>query len=177
MSDTYIRHGTIHIIQVPKGHVGKVTENVTPKLLAEGVHMVDEPNFRFDGLDPLTAPLIKHGTITRFRVNMGEVGLATWHNEAIFVDIPGTYEIDSADFIYHKNETVASKLLVNQNKKVVTVYSGEVGLSYRAGQLDILQPGRHIISAGDHFFDSFLSTQQVTLRLQDGGDDSEKKQK
>merc|ERR1711959_456018 len=84
------------------------------------------------------------------------------------------YEVDSPDFIYHKSECVSSKLLVNQNKKVVTVYSGEVGISYRGGQLDILQPGRHIISAADHYFDSFLSTQQVTLRLQDTASSSNK---
>jgi len=167
MSETYIKHGTIHIIQVPKGQVAKVTEGITPKLLAEGVHIVDQPNFKFYGLELLAAPLIRHGTITRFRVNMGEIGICTWHNEAIFVDTPGTYEVDSVDFVYHKAEAVSTKLLVNQNKKVVTVYSGEVGISYRGGQLDVLQPGRHTISAGDHFFDSFLSTQQVTLRLVD----------
>lgn len=167
VAQTYIQHGTIHRIQVPKGQVGKVVQNVSPKFLSEGVHMIDHPNFRFDGLEQLSSPLIKHGTITRFRVNQGEVGLATFHNEAIFVDIPGTYEIDSPDFIYHKAESVSSRLLQNGNKKVVTVFSGEVGLSYRGGCLDVLPPGRHIISAADHFFDSFLSTQQVALRLED----------
>merc|ERR1712139_315170 len=82
-------------------------------------------------------------------------------------EVPGTYEVDSPDFIYHEAKSVSSKLLQNGNKKVVTVYSGEVGLSYRAGNLDVLQPGRHIISAADHYFDSFMSTQQVALRLAD----------
>jgi len=167
MEETYVKHGTIHIIQVPKGQVAKVIENVAPKLLGVGIHMVDHPNFHFQGLEQVAAPLIKHGTITRFRVNQGQIGLATWHNEAIFVDVPGSYEIDSADFIYHKGVSVSDKLLQNGNKKVVTVFSGEVGLSYRAGCLDVLEPGRHIISEADHYFDSFLSTQQVTLRLQD----------
>merc|ERR1719408_425607 len=129
--------------------------------------MVDHPNFHFIGLAELSSPVIKHGTITRFRVRQGEVGLATWQNEAIFVDVPGTYEVDSPDFIYHDAKPVSSRLLQNGNKKVVTVFSGEVGLSYRGGCLDVLQPGRHIISAADHYFDSFLSTQQVALRLQD----------
>jgi regulator of protease activity HflC (stomatin/prohibitin superfamily) len=167
VSETYIKHGTIHIVQVPKGQVGKVTESITPKLLAEGVHVVDHPNFKFDGLVLLTTAVIKHGTITRFRVNMGDVGLATWHNEAIFIDTPGTYEVDSPDFIYLKAEPQTTRLLVNGNKKVVTVFSGEVGLSYRGGCLDVLQPGRHMISKADHYFDSFMSTQQVTLRLKD----------
>eukprot|EP00928_Gymnodinium_smaydae_P041117 TRINITY_DN27832_c0_g5_i1.p1 TRINITY_DN27832_c0_g5~~TRINITY_DN27832_c0_g5_i1.p1 ORF type:complete len:784 (+),score=148.40 TRINITY_DN27832_c0_g5_i1:117-2354(+) len=174
IEETYIKHGTIHIIQVPKGHVGKVFENVTPKLLQAGVHMVDHPNFHFDGLEKISSVLIKHGTITRFRVNQGEIGLATFHNEAVFVDNPGTYEIDSADFIYHNAESVSSKLLKNGNKKVVTVFSGEVGLSYRGGRLDVLQPGRHILAASDHYFDSFLSTQQVALRLKDTTDSSHK---
>jgi regulator of protease activity HflC (stomatin/prohibitin superfamily) len=167
VEETYIKHGTIHIIQVPKGHLAKVTENVVPKLLPEGVHMVDHPNFHFKGLELLSSPLIKHGTITRFRVNQGEIGLATWQNEAIFVEVPGTYEIDSPDFIYHDAKSVSSKLLQNGNRKVVTVFSGEVGLSYRAGCLDVLLPGRHIIKDADHYFDSFVSTQQVAMRLQD----------
>lgn len=167
VEEVYIKHGTIFIIQVPKGHLGKIMENVTPKLLPEGVHMVDHPNFHFEGLELLSSPVIRHGTITRFRVSQGEVGLATWQNEAIFVEIPGTYEVDSPDFIFHGSKSVSSKLLQNGNKKVVTVFSGEVGLSYRAGCLDVLTPGRHIISAADHYFDSFLSTQQVALRLAD----------
>jgi regulator of protease activity HflC (stomatin/prohibitin superfamily) len=167
VEETYIKHGTIHIIQVPKGHLAKVTENVFPKLLPQGVHMVDHPNFHFKGLELLSSPLIKHGTITRFRVNQGEIGLATWQNEAIFVEVPGTYEIDSPDFIYHDAKSVSSKLLQNGNRKVVTVFSGEVGLSYRAGCLDVLLPGRHIIKDADHYFDSFMSTQQVAMRLQD----------
>merc|ERR1712139_420145 len=89
-------------------------------------------------------------------------------------EVPGTYEVDSPDFIYHEAKSVSSKLLQNGNKKVVTVFSGEVGLSYRAGCLDVLQPGRHIISAADHYFDSFLSTQQVALRLQDTASSSNK---
>jgi regulator of protease activity HflC (stomatin/prohibitin superfamily) len=167
LEEVYIKHGTIHIIQVPKGQLGKISENVTPKLLSDGVHMVDHPNFHFKGLEMLSSPVIRHGTITRFRVSQGEVGLATWQNEAVFVEIPGTYEVDSADFIYHEAKSVSSKLLQNGNKKVVTVFSGEVGLSYRAGCLDVLQPGRHDISAADHYFDSFISTKQVTLRLAD----------
>lgn len=174
MSTTYIRHGTIHIIQVPKGQLAMVTEDVTPKLLPTGVHMVDHPNFQFGSLVQLSAPLIQHGTITRFRVGRGEVGLATWNNEAVFVDVPGTYQVDSPDFAYHKAESVSARLLQNGNKKVVTVFSGEVGLSYHAGQLDVLQPGRHVISAADHFFDSFLSTQQVALRLVDRASSGQK---
>jgi len=170
VQETYIKHGTIHIIQVPKGQLAKVTENVTPKLLEEGVHMVDHPNFHFTGLESLSSTLIRNGTITRFRVLQGEIGLALWKNEALFVDVPGTYEIDSPDFIYNKSESVSSKLLKNGNKKVVTVNSGEVGLSYKGGCLDVLQPGRHILSAADHYFDSFLSTQQVALRLNDHSD-------
>jgi len=173
MEETYIKHGTIHIIQVPKGNIAKVTESVTPKLLNEGVHVVDHANFHFHGLELLSSPLVKHGTITRFRVTQGEIGMATWQNEATFVERPGTYEVDSPDFIFHKVAAVSDKLLQNGNKKMVTVFSGEVGLSYKAGTLDVLHPGRHIISASDHYFDSFLSTQQVALRLIDptDGDD------
>jgi len=167
MEETYIKHGTIHIIQVPKGHLAKIMENVVPKLLPEGVHIVDHPNFQFKGLELLSSPIMKHGTITRFRVSQGEVGLATWQNEAIFIEVPGTYEVDSADFIYHEAKSVSSKLLQNGNRKVVTVFSGEVGLSYRAGCLEVLGPGRHIIKNADHYFDSFLSTQQIALRLED----------
>lgn len=174
MEEQYIKHGTIHIIQVPKGRLAKVMENVTPKLLTEGVHVVDHPNFHFSGLEKLNAPLIKHGTITRFRVNQGQVGLATWQNEAVFAEVPGTYEVDSPDFIYLKCLQVSEKLIENGNKKIVTVFTGQVGISYKAGSLDILEPGRHIISEADHKFDSFLSVQQVAMRLKDPTDGDDK---
>merc|ERR1719183_3333910 len=56
VEETYIKHGTIHIIQVPKGQVAKVMESVTPKLVMEGVHTVDHPNFHFHGLEMLSSP-------------------------------------------------------------------------------------------------------------------------
>lgn len=121
MKDTYCKHGTIHIIQVPKCHVAKVVQNAVPKLLHEGLHAVDHPNLEFNGLELLSSPIIRHESLTRFRVDEGDVGLATWKHEAVLVEAPGTYEIDSFDFIYHETISASSELAQNSRKRLVEV--------------------------------------------------------
>ena len=55
-------------------------------------------------------------------------------------------------------------------RKIVTVYSGEAGVSHNAGALTILESWRHIIHKTDHFFETFLSSQQRAMRLRPSED-------
>eukprot|EP01116_Phalansterium_solitarium_P011185 TRINITY_DN267_c0_g2_i5.p1 TRINITY_DN267_c0_g2~~TRINITY_DN267_c0_g2_i5.p1 ORF type:complete len:370 (+),score=201.59 TRINITY_DN267_c0_g2_i5:248-1357(+) len=50
-------------------------------------------------------------------------------------------------------------------KKIITVYDGEVGVSYKSGKLLVMTPDRHLIQSADHVFQGFLSTQQQCLHL------------
>ena len=52
-------------------------------------------------------------------------------------------------------------------KQIITVYEGEVGISYYEGQLKVLQPGRYTIVKQEQRFDGFMNTKQVTHKLEE----------
>jgi len=163
--EAYINHSNIHIIQVPKGSVGLVNESNFPRLLSEGVHIYDSPTLKFVGLKSKLEPQIIHGTISRFRVQKGEVGLAWLDNEPMLIEDPGTYLIDSSNFKFVSLKSAVEKNITLGAKKILTVNAGEVGVTFKAGTLAVLVPGRHYIDAIDHIFDGFLSTQQLAIKL------------
>jgi len=96
---------------------------------------------------------------------MGEVGLAWLDNNPILIEDPGTYEVDSPSFKFVSILNAADKKIVLGAKKIITVYQGEVAVTFKSGTLQILQPGRHYIDAADHFMDDFISTQQRSIKL------------
>lgn len=163
--EPHISHGSIQIVMVPKGSVGLVLESGYPKLLQEGVHIYDSPTMEFRGTKNKLTSCIQHGTITRVRIQKGEVGLAWLNNEPVLIQEPGTYEVDSASFRFERAIAVDNKNISLGSHKIVTVYAGQVGISYNGGKLQILPPGRHVIDAAEHTFDDFLSTQQRSMRL------------
>lgn len=163
--EPHISHGSIQIVMVPKGSVGLVLESGYPKLLQEGVHIYDSPTMEFRGTKNKLTSCIQHGTITRVRIQKGEVGLAWLNNEPVLIQEPGTYEVDSASFKFERVTAVDQKNIALGSHKIVTVYAGQVGISYNGGKLQILPPGRHVIDHAEHTFDDFLSTQQRSMRL------------
>lgn len=163
--EQYINHGTIHIIQVPKGSLGLIKNSNKPQMIGEGLHIYDSATLTYSGVKPKMTQCITHGTITRFRVSRGDVGLAVWKNQPEVIDRPGTYEINSATFSFVKSMPASERVITLNSKKVITVRSGEVGITYNAGSLEILQAGRHVIDDAAHMFDTFMSTQQRTMRI------------
>jgi len=99
------------------------------------------------------------------RVNNGQVGLAWQDNQPLFMQEPGLYSFDSPSFIFVRHAAFDEKVIELGTKKIVTVYSGEVALSYRGGELRVLFPGRHTIEDPSHVVKGFLSTQQQSVRL------------
>jgi len=164
--EEYISHGTLHIIQVPKGRIGLVFEGGYPRFLHEGVHIYDSPTLKFQGIQGLMSQQISHGTLSRFRIQKGEVALAWFDNQPELIEEPGTYQIDSADFRLVALKATSDKLIALGAKKIVTVNAGEVAVTFKGGTLRILQPGRHYIGDTDHRVDDFLSTQQRMIRLE-----------
>eukprot|EP00927_Polykrikos_kofoidii_P024462 TRINITY_DN2223_c1_g2_i1.p1 TRINITY_DN2223_c1_g2~~TRINITY_DN2223_c1_g2_i1.p1 ORF type:complete len:746 (-),score=107.45 TRINITY_DN2223_c1_g2_i1:48-2285(-) len=163
--DPCIQHGSVCILQVPKGGLGLIKESNFPRLLEEGLHIYDSPTLQYNGVQSKLSPIIMHGTISRFRICKGELGLAWRDNDPLLIDEPGTYQVDSANFKFEKVVDATIKDIRLGSRKIITVYSGEVGVSFAAGRLQILPPGRHVIEAADHTFDDFLSTQQRAMRL------------
>src|SRR5690349_8975291 len=57
--------------RIPKGNVGLVHDNNIPKLLPEGTHYISSNTFNYIKTESLNQAVIKHGTLTRFRVKKG----------------------------------------------------------------------------------------------------------
>jgi len=172
----YINHGTIHIIQVPKGCFGTVFESNFPLLLPEGIHIYDSATLQFTGVKRKLDVSVTHGTISRFRVAKGEIGLAWQDNQPLLVEEPGTYQVDSANFRFVECKKASDKLVALGARKLITVYSGEVGILYNHGCLEVLAPGRHCIEKAEQLFEGFMSTQQTCVRLKSKGGSNPKAQ-
>merc|ERR1719265_1485883 len=109
--------------------------------------------------------MIQHGTITMVQVNLGEIGVAWDKNQPFFIDEAGLYSFNSPDFQFIRHVSTNERVIELGAKKIIMVYTGEVGISYDHGELRILNHGRHIIDAATVSFEGFLSTQQKSIRL------------
>lgn len=120
VSAEYIGHGSVHILNVRKGQVAKIFHNNIPRLMGEGEHIVESPNFSFEGtLHIVTNPCIKHGTITILQVPQGKIALVWNKNEALFIDRPGIYEFDSDDFTFHSFVDCSERQIELGSKKII----------------------------------------------------------
>lgn len=167
VNQQHIQHGSIHIVRVLKGKIACINNNLKPILLHEGTHTFNSQMLVYHGEHDVNEPHITHGTITRFRVRNGEIGLAWEDNRAVFVETAGVYEVDSPTFAFVKCIPASEKCIELGSRKRVVVYDGEVGISYLNGKLDILTPKIHLFDAAERVFVGFLSTKQQIAHLTD----------
>ncbi len=81
INTTYLNHGNIHIIRVPRGSYGLVRESNVPKILPEGTHITVSNIFNYDGIKGSNEPHIAHGTIHILQIPKGKVALVTENNQ------------------------------------------------------------------------------------------------
>ncbi|CAL6004351.1 Conserved_hypothetical protein [Hexamita inflata] len=167
MGAPYICHQTIHVLRVTKDQIRPLTVNNKPYLLKEGSYIFNTQLITVFDPAKVTDSLIKHSTITRFRINNGEIGLAWCDNKPVMIQEPGVYEIDSPNFIFVKTVLTTEKYIQLGSAKRIVVYDGEVGVSYNDGKLDVLQPNTYLFDTTSRIFTNFLSTQQMTQSLSD----------
>ena len=167
ISNTYIGHDSIHILNVMKGSVAKANCDNLPRLFAEGQHIVESPNFSYEGSETISPDnlCIAHGTITILQVPRGKIALAWNKNEPFLIDTPGIYEFNSNNFHFVGFADASERKIELGSKKVIQVYTGEVGITYDRGMLRVLANGRHVIDSSTHLFERFLSTKQRSIRM------------
>lgn len=116
----YIGHGSVHVVNVLKGHVAKIFHDNVPRLLGEGEHIVESPNFSYMGaIKIVDNPCIVHGTITVVQVPQGKIALVWSRNEPKFIDEPGIYEFNSDDFQFHEFVDCSERRIELGSKKVI----------------------------------------------------------
>jgi regulator of protease activity HflC (stomatin/prohibitin superfamily) len=166
VGDEYTHHGSIHRISVEKGCVAKVMHDNYPRLLGEGDHVIESSQFSYKGTESLISnSAIVHGTITILRVELGQIALAWENSVPVFIDKPGIYEWNSANFKFIEFRSAEDLLIQLGAKKIILVHTGRVAVTYDQGKLKVLTNGRHIIESATHVFHRFLSTQQRSIRL------------
>lgn len=167
VSDDYIGHDCVHVLNVRTSRVAKVFQDNIPRLLGEGTHFIESSNFSYDGsilIEPDNAS-ITHGTITVLAVPRGKIALAWYLSEPYFLDRPGIYEFNSNSFHFVSYADADKRKIELGSKKIIQVYTGEVGITYNNGELKVLNNGRHVIESSTHVFERFLSTKQRSIRL------------
>ncbi|CAJ1965915.1 unnamed protein product [Cylindrotheca closterium] len=167
ISDEYIGHDSIHILNVVKGSVAKANCDNEPRLFGEGLHIIESPNFSYIGRELISMDnlCIAHGTITILQVPRGKIALLWKSNQPCLIERPGLYEFNSNDVFFKEFVDSSARYIELGAKKVILVYTGEVGITYDKGHLQILENGHHVIDSSTHIFERFLSTKQRSIRL------------
>lgn len=75
--------------------------------------------------------------------------------------------VNSPLFEYKGSVDVTRQLVQHGSLKIITVKGGQIGITYNNGKLELLETGRHVITAATHVLAGFVSTGQQTLRIQE----------
>lgn len=156
----------IRNVLVKDKELALIWDNGKALIYGPGRHALFSPTTRLVQKVNINTPLIEHGTMTIVRVEIGQLGygINTESGDPVILS-PGKHFIDSDTFRFKefiditKSSNKIGKLLL------IRVETGNVGIVYRNGQLDILYPGKlHLVSPPDRY-DGLVSTQQRSLDL------------
>lgn len=142
--------------------------------LLEGRHVINQARFTVncpikDGRSivykNLTDEYIFAGTRHRIVVPRGKLGLALERGEPVIYEPGSLHLVNSPLFEYKGSVDVTNQVVTHGSLKIVIVKDGQVGITYNNGVLELLQTGRHHITAETHILAGFVSTGQQTLRI------------
>lgn len=134
MNVEYIEHGTLHVIRIPKGKYGKVWASsqhggLLPRLLAEGLHVVDSSLFKFEGVISVQEMHISHGAVNILRVPKGQVVKAVDEGRPQLLG-EGLHVIESPTFSSHGLASLAEKCINHGTITLLRVSKGELALAW-----------------------------------------------
>lgn len=95
----------------------------------------------------------------------GKLGLAWENGSPAILENGSVYNIDSPTWAYDGSVPATLPCIMHGSIKIVTVKQGFAGISFEDGHLNILSPGRHVLTKPTHAFGGFLSTGQQTLSI------------
>jgi hypothetical protein len=130
MNEEFTVHFTINVVRVPKSYVASLIVDNRPGLYYEGLYVFNTQLFKYVEKRHINEDIIRHSTITRFRIKNGEIGLALYKNKPVFISIAGVYEIDDSLFIFEKCVTATTKLIKKDSRTRFIVNTGEIGLAW-----------------------------------------------
>jgi regulator of protease activity HflC (stomatin/prohibitin superfamily) len=134
--------------------------------LEPGRHFLNNPNLTFIKMVPMTQEYTNVGAKHRIIISDGKIGLAWEQGKPRILEHGQVYMIDSPNFKYAKSVDLQSPVIEHGAIKMITVREGVYGISYNDGVMEILNPGRHILSKGTHSFAGFIPSGQQTLAIE-----------
>ena len=167
LTENHINIGsTAHIITVAKGEIGLVNISAVGHFLGAGRHVFNHERISFEGVKPANCEYLRVGSKHRVLLPSGRLGLAWISGQPLILE-PSSDPLcfDSATFRYDGSVSATQQVIRHGSLKIAVVRMGFVGVAFRDGVLDVLQPGLHRLSAPTHSFSGFLATGQQTLTL------------
>jgi regulator of protease activity HflC (stomatin/prohibitin superfamily) len=160
---------TLHVITVGREELGLCLANAQGHFLGPGRHAICHPRFEFRGLCSAKAEYLCVGSKHRVFLAEGRLGLA-WEGGRPLVLEPKEdrtpHCFDSATFAFDRSVPATQQVVMHGSVKVITVRQGFVGVSFRDGALEVMPPGRVVLSSVTHAFSGFLPTGQQTMQLE-----------
>lgn len=154
---------SMHLIK--EGNYGMAWWGADPVILESGRHFLTHPTLWFDREVSQQEQHIQHGPIHIVRVDKGKLGYAidTTTGQPMLL-VAGTHYVRQGEFKWGGFLDLTKPINSIGVIKLVRVERGQVGYFFKRGELEILEPGLHVIAPPDRF-ENFLSTQLQLLQL------------
>jgi hypothetical protein len=130
----YICHGTLHIVRVPHGSLAKVMVStslggVQPRLLPEGLYVVDSSLFSYNGLVSANETHTMHGMLHLLRVPHGHAAKIVSDGQAELLG-PG-YHFFESSMVHHVGlASLSAKVIRHEAITLVRVSKGELAVAW-----------------------------------------------
>ncbi len=159
---------TIHvmalwIITIEESEYGLATDQGKPVILGPGLHVIQNPFFNLEKRVSQTESVISHQTLHRVIILQGIRGVALDGELPVLLS-PGIYTRVSPVFKFLRALPVDEQVVdLDPFFHVITVFTSQIGISYKRGMLHVLPPGTHILySEKNEEFVGFIEmTEQV----------------
>jgi hypothetical protein len=133
--EEYIHHGTLHIVRVPKSMVAKVWAaksqgGLEPRVLKEGLHIIDSSLFRYEGLASTFDQHVQHGSLHLMRVPRAWVAKITDDGTPMVLG-EGYHFIEGSSLHYQGLSPLSDKVITHNRITLFKVAKGEIGMGFQ----------------------------------------------
>lgn len=170
----YFHHGRYHYLRVERGYFAKVwtvisvdgVETVVPRLIAQGVHYIDNHMFKFDGFVKCSEKVIQHGSVHRISVVKGFLAACVQDSKNRLLG-EGDHLIESTDFQFIELIDVTKTNCIQHGTiTILRVTKGKIALAWKdSDPLFISEPGMYEFDSPDFAFDSFRDAEERLIQL------------
>lgn len=166
VNSNLVQLGTLTFARVLPGQVGMGTLNGHPMFLAPGIHLINDPLFKWANSQSMTDPVIGvAGTLWMITVQRGEVGLCTADFKGHFLG-EGRHIISHPRFKFLGFRSASDEWIQVGSKHRILLPAGRLGLAWEGGSALILTPKDdnqplYVDSATFRFERSISAIQQV----------------